>query len=67
MKTWKAGKQSQKGAFLSGFGLIATGGADVKNYTDKNVLSRATYHYYVRAVNGSGASNPSNTASVTVK
>jgi hypothetical protein len=50
-----------------GFGLIATVGADVKTYTDKNVMSRGTYHYYVRAVNSSGASAPSNTVSVTVK
>lgn len=51
----------------SGFGLIATVGAGVTAYKDQNVLSRATYHYFVRAVNVSGASNPSNTASVTVK
>jgi extracellular elastinolytic metalloproteinase len=51
----------------SGFGLIATVGAGVTTYRDQMVLSRATYHYYVRAVNGVGASAASNTASVTVK
>ncbi len=50
-----------------GFGLIATVGAGVTTYRDQNVLRRTTYHYFVRAINSGGASDPSNTVSVTVK
>ena len=50
----------------SGFVQIATVGAGVTPYTDKNVSSR-TYYYRVRASSGAGNSAHSNAASVKVR
>jgi hypothetical protein len=35
----------------SGFGLIATVNGNATIYTDKNVISRTTYHYFDRTIN----------------
>ena len=44
---------------------IDTTGADTNSFIDQNVLPSTTYHYRVRAFNGSGASGYSNDAGVT--
>jgi hypothetical protein len=44
---------------------IGTVGADVTSYADKTVSPNTTYHYQVRAYNGSGSSGYSNTAIAT--
>ncbi|MBI4637856.1 MAG: SBBP repeat-containing protein [Candidatus Rokubacteria bacterium] len=49
-----------------GFALIGTSGAGVQVFEDTTVTANRTYTYRVRAVNGAGASDYSNTATVTV-
>ncbi len=53
---------------LSGSGsweLLATLGADAQNFSDQSVASETAYDYRVRAYNGAGYSNYSDTISIT--
>jgi PKD repeat protein len=49
------------------FTKVATLGVDETSYSDTGLSAAATYYYQVRAYNGSGASDPSNTASATTQ
>ena len=51
----------------TGFVRVATLGANITAYTDRAVQRKTNYYYSVRAVNGSGVSAYSNTATVRTK
>jgi hypothetical protein len=65
--TNESGYQIERSSDGISFTLIATKGANVKSYTNSNLIRNTPYFYRVRAISSTSSSDYSNTATATTK